>query len=72
MVTVLCERCGGKLAKWDSIGLDWVMFCINCGSEFYTRESELKEQWEEARAQGRKSFVLKPRVMALGRRWTGR
>ena len=46
MVTVLCERCGGKLAKWDSIGLDWVMFCINCGSEFYTREAELKEQWQ--------------------------
>lgn len=68
MINVQCQRCGGKLAKWDSIGLDWVMYCINCGSEFYTREPELKEQWERARAENKRSFVLRPRVMALARR----
>ncbi len=67
-IQVRCERCGGALAKWDAIGLDWVMYCINCGSEFYTRESELREQWGDARAQGRPYFVLRPRQMSLARR----
>ncbi len=68
MIKVECERCGGVLAKWDSIGLDWVMYCINCGSEFYTREVELKAQWEQARVEGRRSFILRPRIMTAGRR----
>jgi hypothetical protein len=68
MINVQCERCGGKLAKWDSIGLDWVMYCINCGSEYYTREPELKEQLAAAIAEKKRAFVLRPRVMFSGRR----
>ncbi|GEM_PF-4741193 len=68
IMTVQCEKCGGKLAKWDSIGLDWVMYCINCGAEFYTREPELKEQWNAALSLGKRSFTLRPRAMAFGRR----
>ena len=64
MIKVHCERCGGSLAKWDSIGLDWVMYCINCGSEYYTREEELKAQWERAMSEGRRAFILRPRVMS--------
>ena len=68
MIKVQCEKCGGALAKWDSIGLDWVMYCINCGTEFYTREEELRAQWERAKTEGRRSFVLQPRIMTAGRR----
>jgi len=68
MMTVQCEKCGGKLAKWDSIGLDWVMYCINCGSEFYTREPDLKEQWDAAKSLGKRSFILRPRVIAFSKR----
>jgi predicted nucleic-acid-binding Zn-ribbon protein len=68
MIKVQCEKCGGTLAKWDSIGLDWVMYCINCGTEFYTREPELKEQWQAAMALGKRSFVLRPRIMTSSRR----
>ena len=62
-IQVRCEKCGGTLAKWDAIGLDWVMYCINCGSEFYTRETDLKEQWADARASGKPYFTLRPRLM---------
>lgn len=65
MIKIQCERCGGTLGKWDSIGLDWVMYCINCGSEFYTRETELRSQVEEAISARKRAFVLRPRVMAL-------
>jgi hypothetical protein len=68
VIRVQCEKCGGALGKWDSIGLDWVMYCINCGTEFYTREVELKAQWQEAASHGRRAFVLRPRVMAQARR----
>lgn len=68
MLKVQCEKCGGTLAKWDSIGLDWVMYCINCGTEFYTREPDLKTQWQQAASEGRRAFVLRPRVMSVGRR----
>lgn len=67
-IQVRCERCGGTLAKWDAIGLDWVLYCINCGSEYYTRESELKAQWDDARSAGKPYFRLKPRLMTLARR----
>ena len=67
-IQVRCEKCGGTLAKWDAIGLDWVMYCINCGSEFYTRESDLKEQWTDTLASGRAFFTLRPRLMTASRR----
>ncbi len=67
-IQVRCEKCGGTLAKWDTIGLDWVMYCINCGSEFYTREADLREQWADAQASGRPYFTLRPRSMSTGRR----
>lgn len=67
-IQVRCEKCGGTLAKWDAIGLDWIMYCINCGSEFYTREQDLKEQWADAQASGRPYFRLRSRLMTAGRR----
>lgn len=68
MIKIQCERCGGTPGKWDSIGLDWVMYCINRGSEFYTRETELRSQAWEAISAHKRAFVPRPRVMALSRK----